>query len=846
MVSLDELVIYSDSVESAPISLVGAKAKGLLNLPQSWVPKFFVISSKLNTQWNAHHSEKRSKIVECEEILKEGEIRLIAEAIKSLGISNGGRVIVRSSSPKEKIEVRGAFISKVSEATPEGILASCDSIYQHASSENIKKHFGSFDLALVVQIYIEPKLVGHLSNERRVSRRRQEWLYEFEYRGKHLPIEPIGRFALKYGKKRTTRAKTGELIVPDSKALISQLRSVAAYIDSEGLRLHMEWIWDTQKLWIVQGDKDPENRTSSPRSYLTSIKSSQSTGTLKSFVHASSIAHDKWHKLDCPKDFMKAGLHTADLWVLEDASILSALSNGAITKQLGQDIKALLSSPIVIRMDRAPCNDVPSEMLPRSDCVTTPKQTEEFLVEQSRGMLSKGIAPEDFCFIVHHYIPSRSSAFCLAYPNHYRVRIDSIWGLPDGLMFYPHDSFELNPDSLGTMRRHRRFKDNYLAPATDGEWIPVKAGKPYDWAASVNNEELALIGKKSQKLANYINDCVQIMWFVDIPSNVGLPPLLPWWYRKGKPPPGASGADPRVFNRNRVFIFTPDDLQEIPVPGGKTQEGTVLRLTPEPSLLRDNEFLEAIANKAEQYDLPVELQGSILHHAYYRLKQLGVKIHCVDFFTPIFRAQQFGKLVRDQIPLRIQRGGEHVSTIALTGDDLIKVLKAKVIEEALELQLATDVADIEEELGDVLEVILSIAARMGFSKKELENRIKLKRKERGGFHKGLLLVETKEVPLIDVDRDIPQLMKKGETARLPLLALDAEDSSATTTARRIPQRQNGEVTIPLVPPDIREAALKLEDLGIVLRIRYVDKEVVLRWGHEVPKVPREQLRLPGF
>lgn len=840
MMSSDELIIHDDSVGSMHISIVGAKAIGISNLPRSWVPKFFVLGNKLSSRWDARysHSEKRGVTVKCEQILAEDEISLIADALKSLGIPDGGHIIVRSSSPKGGIELRGALISEVSEATPEAIMTSCDNIYQYASSEQVKKYFGPLNLALIVQTYVKPKAIGHLSNERRVAKRRQEWLYEFEHREKH---SPFGRFALKYGKRRTIRANTEQLTALNEQDLIRQLRSVAAYIDGERLRLHMEWIWDGQRLWIVQGDKDPETQGRSPQSYLSAMKSSQSAVTLKSFVPANSITHDRWHKLLCPKDFRSAELPTADLWVLEDTSILLNLQNGSITEELKQDIETLVSNPIVIRMDIAPYSDMLSEMLPRSDCLTTPEATEEFLIRQSRGMLSRGIDPGGFCFIVHRYIPSRSSAFCLAYPNRSRVRIDSIWGLPDGLLFYPHDSFELNPGDLGMLKKHIRFKDNYLASTTNGEWIPVRAGRSWDWAASIRDEELALIGKASQALADYVNDCVQIMWFVDIPDNLGLPSLLPWWYKRGEPPGGVHEADPRVFNRNRIFVSTQDDVEKIPVGHGKTLEETALRLTPKPELLRDGGFLKAIANKAKEHDLPVELQGSILQHAYYQLKRSGVKIQCVDFFTPVFLSRQFGKLVRDQIPLRIQKGGERVYTVALTGEDLVKVLKAKAVEESLELQSATNVVDIEEELGDILEVILSLAERMGFSIKDFNEKVELKRKERGGFREGLLLIETKEVPLIDIDRSTSLLTREGRKARLPLLY--KEGGIARITTRRIPRHQNGAIAIPLVPPDIREAALRLEDLGVVLKIRYEDKEVVLRWARETPKVSREQLRL---
>ena len=694
----DELVLNRCSIRPEHFPLIGKKAMGLSNLPQSWVPDFFVITNSLAKKWNGYCSNKKGAIAKCQQILAVDEIQLIAEALRSLNIQEDERVIVRSSSAQEGIELRGTFISKISEATLEAILASCDVIYHQASSEYSKKHFDSLNFAVIVQIYIEPRATGHLSNERRVARRRQEWLYEFESGQEGHPID---RFALKYGKQRTIRATTKELIALNPKELIRQLRSVAAYIDYAGLRLHMEWVWDGRRLWIVQGDKDPETVGSNPVSYLSTMRSTQHDITLRSFVPANSVLHKRWDKIQCANDFRSVGLPTANLWVLEDISILSKLQNGIITGELKQDLDTLVANPIVIRMDIVSSSELPPEMLPRSDCLTNSMSAEGFLIRESRNMLSSGIGPEGFCFIAHNYIPSRSSAFCLAYPNRSRVRIDSIWGLPDGLLFYPHDSFELNPYDLHGMKKHIRFKDNYLAPATRGEWIPVRAGKPWEWMVSLKEEELFEIGKASQRLSEYVNDCVQVMWFIGIPSDVGLPSVLPWWYKRGEPPAGAYEADPRVFHRKRILISTQGDLEKISVSQGESSKGITIRLTPKPELMRNGEFLETVANKAREYNLPVELQGSILQHAYYRLKQLGVRVQCVDFFTPAFQAQTFGKLVRDLIPLRIQKGGERVYTISLTDEDMIKVLKAKAIEEALELQSTTNINDIKEELGDI-------------------------------------------------------------------------------------------------------------------------------------------------
>ena len=211
-----------------------------------------------------------------------------------------------------------------------------------------------------------------MSNERRVARSRQEWLYEFENSEEQQSID---RFAIK---KKTIRAIPGQLTAHTMQDLVRQLRSVAAFTNDKGIRLHIEWVWDGKKLWIVQGDKDQEERSYNPGAYLSSEKPLQSEISLKSFQPLTRISNNRWHKVNCQKDFKGAGLAGAPIWVLEDPSILSNLQNGFIEAALTKDIADLLSSPIVIRMDVTSSMDLtpdmPNEMLPRSDCLTKAEQ----------------------------------------------------------------------------------------------------------------------------------------------------------------------------------------------------------------------------------------------------------------------------------------------------------------------------------------------------------------------------------------------------------------------------------------------------------------------------------------
>jgi predicted house-cleaning noncanonical NTP pyrophosphatase (MazG superfamily) len=100
---------------------------------------------------------------------------------------------------------------------------------------------------------------------------------------------------------------------------------------------------------------------------------------------------------------------------------------------------------------------------------------------------------------------------------------------------------------------------------------------------------------------------------------------------------------------------------------------------------------------------------------------------------------KFGyKLVRDRIPEIIKEHGE-VPVIAFTTQkDRMKALKAKLVEEAIEVQRTFNTG-LTDELADVMEVILSIASEANITRQQIEAARKKKRRERGGFKKGILL-----------------------------------------------------------------------------------------------------------
>lgn len=91
------------------------------------------------------------------------------------------------------------------------------------------------------------------------------------------------------------------------------------------------------------------------------------------------------------------------------------------------------------------------------------------------------------------------------------------------------------------------------------------------------------------------------------------------------------------------------------------------------------------------------------------------------------------KLIRDNLPQMMRDQGLAVFERRLDEAEFVAALKAKLVEEATEVQEAASSAELVGELADVMEVIRALAEASGISLDEIEAHRLAKRAERGGF-----------------------------------------------------------------------------------------------------------------
>jgi predicted house-cleaning noncanonical NTP pyrophosphatase (MazG superfamily) len=338
----------------------------------------------------------------------------------------------------------------------------------------------------------------------------------------------------------------------------------------------------------------------------------------------------------------------------------------------------------------------------------------------------------------------------------------------------------------------------------NGDWREVQSGEPWDWKESLSRAQLFEIAEAACRIADRRQKPIEVMFFTGVTLPGGSVCCLPWFCTdKFKSSIGQSTGI--RFSGRRITVRNRDDVQWIrdQWQSDELRKPFSIRLRPEPDLLRSAELLTEIAQVAKTADVAVELEGSVLSHCYYILRSNSVKVCCVDVLDQRLPKRRFGKLVRDKIPLRIEAHGERPLYLRVTPGDLIRLLKAKAVEESLELFWEDGTAQTISELTDLLEVIDSAARLCGKSLDDLLQAAEVKRDERGGFRDGLVLLETRAVPLIARERHGRRLFEDeeifGDTEQVG--AADASKKEWDLGDAREPRSEGSGLLISLVPPD---------------------------------------------
>jgi predicted house-cleaning noncanonical NTP pyrophosphatase (MazG superfamily) len=753
---------------------VGSKAAGLLQLPQEWVPIFVVLTAGF---WDL--ARTCGSVATALDKLPDIERRHFQE-LRAFAEQNAGKILVRSNAPDEDLADRGTYRSYTVSPNVETIAEAVTNIF--GSSGKI--------MCIVLQSAVEPGLQGHMSNERRVSSKPSRWLVEGLFgRG----LEPEQRFISANG----VRTPSGRLHARNEKELIEQLRTVAAVLlRTRAGQYHCEWVWDGRRLWIVQCDDASSDESESilyANEYLTSQEHTPTIYEPQRPFLAFEETSDVWSKLERPKTFKRLGLPTANICFLSGTDWVD--SDPVKHARILDELARICDQPTVIRCDVMKSAQADELLLATSIASTNPNDLSCFMNKQSRDFVAKGMAAEQWSFLPARLVPARASALVHAFPGAQYVRVDALWGYPDGLSHYSHDTFFYYPEDHRVVS-HARYKGQCRLPVGN-RWVTLPINAPLDWQLVLTDAEVRTLAGWALRLANGLGQEIQLMGLARIGGRAGPDACLPWHYTVEKIQPYNKSLLVRPGWPGIETIRDRDELRQLKEKAGhKLIRG--YQISPAQDLLRDESFLVEIAKYAAEERKPIYFEGSVLGHAYYVMTKAGASIiPIID--EPAHHVKVYHKLVRDLIPVIIRQAGGLARIRTVPRAEAHSLLLQKLIEEAFEASLAAPSA-LPEELADVLDVVEALRSNSQIDNASLSAVRKKKRERRGGFDRLVYLEETDIRPLkvpsnrqghLPLFGDEPVILaKKHSSIKSELLRIERSNSSG----------ELARLSLSLVPP----------------------------------------------
>lgn len=686
-----KLVADQITVES-----VGGKAYGLLQVPQAWSAPFFVISKQLFSEYVKTNDKA---------VIKEYSNN-IRKCLDMLGIEKD--IIIRSSAVNEGMSERGKFDSKETNV---------DNLERDISELLDKlKDIPNDGMPIIVQKMIVPQFTGHMSNERRFSQDSRDWKIETYLADGSFEQDTVAvrTWRLKFD---IEKIKTSPLVV-SSKGINHELLKIAFhwYMLSKEMkcRFHIEFVFDGTSIYVVQADNTCSKKNAvNPKEYdikVNKVLEEWNPKILKKYdVEEASV----YSKLQNVKNYHDLGFCTVPLYFLDDKNTLLELKRDKVNDKLKEDIQALLSiHSLVIRMDLQNAEKSEKQMLPRSNELYNYEEVVSWLKKHVDMLLGE----KEGIYIFHNFVPATASAFAHVVPNGRLVRIQSLWGLPEGLYYNYHDTIivDLGPKNLMHITEDdvkvtvkNKYKDIFVCPNADGKWLSYEIKEPHDWKCSIeNNASILDIAVKSQKLANKLQKEISVMWFVGIDFSFYGSYNLPWFHEEVSITSYTTDSYKRkYFKEEEKIINNSEELEEL-INSGSIENIKCLRLKPNCEKdLRNKELLVTIGELAAKNDIMILLDGTQLTHSYYQLKGTGAKVVCSDKDDLLYSdTLEFNKLVRDQIPEKIITNGEHVKCLRIVRPFLDRLLLEKLLEEAYEVNDSEALDDMISELADVTEV----------------------------------------------------------------------------------------------------------------------------------------------
>lgn len=687
-------IVKYNNRDSFNEDLVGKKAMGLRNVPSRWSLPFFVVSSEVYELYKNCNSEKK-KLDFISNIGKEVENEVRNEF-------GEGKIIIRSSGVNESIEDRGKYNSK--ECMVDKIGDTLNALFEELYNlgEETK-------MAYVIQPFIDAKKKIHISNERRISSQKRDWVMQIENDIETPEEESFSNFGIRNWRDSYDSNSKDKALMCDKKEIKNVIRTVASYYTNRKERVHLEIIWDGKCLYIVQCDNDVIKHGINPKDLEIKINRGIDSFNFTILREINSDDAKEYQKIHNVHFYEELGINVPPIYIMDNRDEIEALVLGEPSAELVSDLEKLVKNSMIIRTDYRGSNIETENMLPRSNELRSVEEV-KFWAKQNLTELLK--SKKNIVLLIHIFIPSIASAFAYSKPNSRVVIIQSLWGIPEGLYYNAHDTtyidtvstdVELMDKNTFEIRKKPSYKERYYTTNPSGNWEECITNPNYDWNYSLTKNQIKEIAFNTRRIAQKEGKSISVMWFAGVDKEYYKSDCIPWHhedydeinieFRK------------KYITDEFIEIRNDEDLETIK----KNKTIKYIKIHPNTEeCMRDKVFLKKVGEYASKENITIIIEGATLAHPYYALKKITKKIIVIDDIRESFAELRFNKLVRDRIPEKINNHLEKISCKRATHMLHKKLLIEKLIEEAHEVLIASNNEELVEEIADLLEVLYII------------------------------------------------------------------------------------------------------------------------------------------
>ena len=774
----------------------GQKAAGLFAFPVHWTPPFVLIDASAHQSWATWSEDRRAQW--CNQAAQEITKNLRPIAAEHLRKTDG--ILIRSSAVEEGLDLRGQLESqRFDKPTGEALLLFLTELFS-ATPEEVGR------IALIGQLSVPASRRIHLSNERRCSKTKNEWLVT-QALSDNVFIPPEGCNSIK---ARTLDENSELRLEPGAldRDLRSILRGIGKWANKQfETRVHFEIVVSASRVFLVQVDAEEVRGGVRPRDIPLEFKNGDPSAA-KILTRYTVGQATKFKKLANVADFQTGTYEPPHRLFYLTAKDASAQFRCGSEQSLQKEIDEVTGGRLVIRED-VTGGSGPGFNLHRTDtidaagAIRTLRKRVAHWEEQKHPL-------ENVCFIIHGFVPARASAWAMYSQRDRRIRIHALWGLPDGLQYLTPDEYEWDL-ATGSWSERIHFKEFFLRERDDGSWGIERVSVDVARSKVLSQAQVRAVGELTRDIGSKLASDVHIMFFCGIPREAGVGDVLPW-YRAREP---AAYEAKRAKRVQRVVVRKLDDLEAI-----DPTRPIAISLMPEIENYRNNDFVKAVAEYAVRHEIPVEIQGSPLAHAYYMLRQAGCTVFLAHApaYERVRAKREFGKLVRDGIVSRIGGAGEQVVSFNLTREDQPAAFFGKLLEEGLEVLRADSTDSRIAEFADLYEVVRSWIENSDFELSEVEAIADAKKQKAGGFTTAEVLVETGS-------KTSPLTHYKASGLSLDRITVPRESAGVLAVpAGRLGLLAKGESLTASVPETLIEVRISMSD----------DGELMIGLDHEEP------------